>query len=76
MTADPPGTDDAAVASRLEALDGVATAEHLAVYTAIAGELAARLDRPDEPDEPDDQPKPNATADLDTRTGDRGGAGG
>lgn len=70
MTAEPPGTDDAAVASRLDALDDVATAEHLAVYTAIAGELAARLDQPDE------QPMPYPNAGPVTGTGDHGGARG
>lgn len=61
MTAEPLDGDGSAVAPRLEALDDVATPGHLAVYTAIAGELAARLDHPDE------QPKsyPNA----DRRTG-------
>jgi hypothetical protein len=70
MTADPPGTDDPALAPRLEALDGVATTEHLAVYTAIAGELAARLDQPDQ------QPKPHPNADSHTGTDDHGGARG
>lgn len=52
MTADPPGTDDSAISaasadsSRLDALEADATGEHLAVYTAIAVELAARLDDP------------------------------
>jgi len=73
MTADPPGTDDAALASRLDALDGVATTEHLAVYTAIASELAARLDQPDQPDQ---QPKPYPNADSHTGTDDHGGANG
>ena len=66
MTADPPGTDDAAVGSRLDALDGDATAEHLAVYTAIAGELAARLD------EPAEQPNADPHADIGEHGGGRG----
>lgn len=56
MTADPPGTDDTAVESRLAALDDVATAGHLAVYTTIAGELTARLDQQDEQPEPSPDP--------------------
>jgi len=66
MTADPPGTDDTAVGSRLEALTDEAPAEHLAVYTAIAVELAARLDRAD------GQPTPA----LPSSTADHGGARG
>lgn len=45
MTADPPGAHDDVLDARLDALDGDPTAEHLAVYTAIASELAARLDQ-------------------------------
>ncbi len=57
MTADPPGTDDTAVASQLVRIDAVATAEHLAVYTTIAGELAARLDQQDGQFEPQSEPR-------------------
>jgi hypothetical protein len=47
MTVSPPDAADAGGSSaleRLDRLDDTATDEHLAVYTAIAGELAARLD--------------------------------
>lgn len=48
MTADPSGQDDPAVAARLTALDDMPIADHPAVYTAIAVELAARLEDNDE----------------------------
>ena len=60
MTADPPSADDTAVASSLAALDDIATPEHLAVYTAIAGDLAARLDQQDnEPGNAQDDQREN-----------------
>lgn len=70
MTADPPDTDDSAVGSRLDAVEGDATAEHLAVYTAIASDLAARLDAPT--DEPKPYPSPAPLA----GSGEHGGARG
>lgn len=70
MTADPGGADDTAVASRLDALDDLATGEHLAVYTAIADELAGRLDGRD--DQPEPQPHPTPLANLHRGTGDDG----
>lgn len=48
MTADPSGQDDTAVAARLTALADMPTADHPAVYTTIAADLAARLEDTDE----------------------------